>query len=75
MWMKNTSQLKVTGNAHGQILIFVEGEVFGIVMLKDMKPEVEEKLVQPSAAAAASSASGAKEDEPEPNAPEPFVYE
>jgi 26S proteasome regulatory subunit N2 len=53
-----------------------EGEVVGIVMLKDLKPEVAVQFVQPSTAAA-SSTSGAKpaEEEPEAEPPEPFKYE
>eukprot|EP01114_Cavostelium_apophysatum_P007838 TRINITY_DN2003_c0_g1_i1.p1 TRINITY_DN2003_c0_g1~~TRINITY_DN2003_c0_g1_i1.p1 ORF type:complete len:963 (-),score=285.53 TRINITY_DN2003_c0_g1_i1:59-2947(-) len=47
-----------------------EGDVFGIVMLRDTKPGEPEQLV-----AAASTSGGAKDDEPEPEAPEPFEFD
>jgi len=48
-----------------------KGEVFGVVVLKDTKPELPEELVTPTTVSSTSSTTPA-EEEPEP--PEPFEY-
>jgi len=53
-----------------------EGEVVGIVMLKDAKPESPEQLVSATAATSSSTTNTVKApEEPEPEPPEPFIYE
>jgi len=53
-----------------------EGEVVGIVMLRDMRPDTTEQFVSATAATTGTSTTTAKvEEEPEPEAPEPFIYE
>jgi len=47
-----------------------EGDAFGIVMLKDLKPELPERLVSPTTAAG-----GKAVEEEEPSPPEPFEYD
>jgi len=47
-----------------------EGDVFGIVMLRDTKPGEPEHFV-----AAAATGSTKQEEEPESEAPEPFEYD
>jgi len=52
-----------------------EGEVFSIVMLKDLQPEKPEQLVSTTASSTTgSSATPNVEEEAEPGPPEPFVY-
>jgi hypothetical protein len=50
--------------------VYSQGEVFGIVLLKDKKPGQPEELVTPTAAFLKASAS----EEKEPDPPEPFEY-
>jgi len=47
-----------------------EGEVFGIVMLKDNKPQEPENFITPAATGTNKTDEG-----PEPEAPEPFDYD
>jgi len=47
-----------------------EGEVFGIVMLKDNKPQEAENFITPAA-----TGTNKQDDGPEPEAPEPFDYD
>jgi len=51
-----------------------EGEVVGIVMLRDMRPETTEQFVLNTAASTTGS-SQKVEEEVEAEAPEPFIYE
>lgn len=50
-------------------------DINGIVMLRDTKPGTPEELVTPAAATGTAGTTGAQDNEPEPEAPEPFEYD
>ena len=53
---------------------FVQGEISGIIMLKDLKPDQPEELIKPQAVASTQAAASAPAEEQEPEPPAPFNY-
>merc|ERR1711988_637022 len=64
----------VTFDADERYVPVEKGEISGIIMLKDLKPDQPEELIKPQAVASTQAAASAPAEEQEPEPPAPFNY-